>query len=332
MKKIIACISMMFLVCGCAQIAKPSTMQMFCMDTVMDIQIYGENKDEALHSVSDELYRIEALLDRKSNESDIYKLNNRKEAETETVKLLEKLLKVSEKTDGAFDITVTPVMDLWGFYDKNYNVPESEEIENALKSVDYRNVVINGNKISLLNNAKLDMGGVGKGYASDKAAHILKKYEIKSAMLNLGGNVYAHGRRSDGKLWRVGVANPFDANGKEALTIEVEDKAVVTSGGYRRYFEENGKEYHHIINPATGYPAESDIKSVTVISESGTYADAYSTAFFVMGREKAVDFLETSDIDAVIVCNDKTVYFTDTISEKIHISDGFYGKEIDKNL
>lgn len=330
MKRIIACILMMFLVCGCTQSAKPSTVQMFCMDTVMDIAIYGDNSEEALQAVSDELYRIEALLDRKSDKSDIYKLNNHKEVESETVKILEKLLKVSEKTDGAFDVTVAPVMDLWGFYDKNYSVPESDEIKNALKSVDYRNIVVKGDTISLLNNAKLDMGGAGKGYASDKAVEILEKYEIKSAILNLGGNVYAHGRRSDGKLWRVGIANPFDADGKEALTVDVEDKAVVTSGGYRRYFEENGKEYHHIINPATGYPVESDIKSVTVISGSGIYADAYSTALFVMGSEKAVDFLKTSDIDAVIICNDKTVYYTDTISGEIHIAEGFYGKEIDK--
>lgn len=331
MKKIIACILIMLLVCGCSQNGKSSSTQLFCMDTVMDIRIFGENSEDALQAVSDELYRIESLLDRKSDESDIYKLNNQKEAGIETIKLLKDLLEVSEKTDGAFDVTVAPVMDLWGFYDQNYRVPEPDKIKNALKSVGYRNVVHKNSGVSLLNNAKLDMGGAGKGYASDKAVEILKEYNIESAMLNLGGNVYAYGKRTDGKLWRVGIANPFNGNANEIITVDVEDKAVVTSGGYRRYFEENGREYHHIINPHTGYPAESDIKSVTVISESGTYADAYSTALFVMGSEKAVEFLKTSDIDAIIVCNDKTIYYTDTISGALSISDGFYGKEINKN-
>lgn len=327
MKKFIIPLFLVLLLCACTE--KEETVQLFSMDTVMDIKIYGDKNSVAADAVQEEIYRIEKLLDRGSEESDIYRLNNGQyDISEETKELLQMLLKTSMKTDGAFDITVAPVMDLWGFYSDEYRIPEKSELENALKSVNYRNVVMSETGIKVLNNARIDLGGAGKGYATDRVVKIFKDYNIKSAIINLGGNVYAHGKRYDNKQWRVGITNPFDSTA-EALTIDVTDKAVVTSGGYHRNFEKDDKEYHHIINPQTGYPAQSDIKSVTVINPSATVADAYSTALFVMGKEKAIEFLiNNTDVDAIIITEDKTVYYTAPLSGSISVKNGFCEKEI----
>ena len=327
MKKIIVLLFFILLLCGCSD--KATSMQLFSMDTVMDVKLYSDKDGKTLEKIKEEIYSVEKMLDRGDENSDVYRLNNgQAEVSGDCAALLERLLDISVKTEGAFDMTVAPVMDLWGFYDGKYRVPQKSELENALKSVNYRNVFISGNNAEVLNNARIDLGGAGKGYAADRIVKILNDYNIKSAIINLGGNVYAHGRRYDKKRWRVGIANPFDSS-DEALTVDVEDKAVVTSGAYRRNFEHEGKIYHHIIDPETGYPAENDIKSVTVISSSATVADAYSTALFVMGSEKAIEFLvNNTDVDAIIITEDKTVHYTAPLSGSVNVKNGFTEKEI----
>lgn len=268
MRKIILFLFLVFL-SGCA----PENVKtdFFAMDTFMSISLSGNEAE--LQTAEDEIKRLDKLL-----RYDRVDVND-----AETKALIEFSNDVSRFTDGAFDITVAPLMELWGFRDKNYRVPEEEAVAEALKSVGY-------NKIS--NDTRYDFGAVGKGYAGDVVCERLISRGVNSAILSLGGNVHAIGRRPSGEKWRVGIQNP-DGEGYAGY-VSVENKAVVTSGGYERYFESDGEKYSHIINPKTGRPADNDIKSVTVICEKGALADALSTGFFVMGSEKTTELCEKS--------------------------------------
>ena len=255
MKKIVFLL-LLILLGGCS--LKQTETSFFAMDTFMTISLLGSEEDAK--AAEDEIKRLDKLLRYDSIDVD----------NEETKNLIDFSSKVSHFTDGAFDITVAPLMELWGFRDKNYRVPDESAIADTLYLVGY-------NKISLM--TEYDFGAVGKGYAGDMAREKLVSLGVKSAILSLGGNIHAIGTKPNGKKWRVGIQNP-DGEGYIGY-VEVEDKAVVTSGGYERYFESEGKRYSHIINPHTGRPAENDIKSVTVICESGALADALSTGFFV---------------------------------------------------
>lgn len=232
----------------------------FAMDTYMTSTIYGNQADS--EAVKSEIYRLDSLL--KWDRIDV--------TNSEVKLLIDEAWELKEFTEGAFDIGVAPVLELWGFRDKNYKVPAESEI----------------NEILATKSDNVDFGGIGKGYAGKKVRELLVNRGVKSAIISLGGNIQTIGIRPDGTPWRVGIQNP-DGEGYIGYT-EVVDTAVVTSGGYHRYFETDGRTYSHIINPETGYPAETDIKSVTVISFDGAVADALSTAFYVMGCDKTKEF------------------------------------------
>ena len=221
---------------------------------------------------------------------------------------------MSSSTDGAFDITIAPVMDLWGFFTKDYRVPSDGEIKDALKYVDYRRVSVSGTRVSVGNGMKLDLGGIAKGYLSGRIIDIFKERGVSSGIVSLGGNVHCLGTRPDGEAWRVAVQNP---SGEGYIgVLPVTDKAVVTSGGYQRYFESGGKTYHHIIDPKTGVSAESGLSSVTVVSEDGARADALSTALFVMGLDGAEKYYkERGGFEAVLVTDSGEVYVTDGLKD-----------------
>ncbi len=300
--------------CGCGK--QEYTSSFFAMDTVMDLKIYSEN-DAAISKAEAEIKRIDSLLDRGSGESEIYKINSEKTAAVsgETADLIRTAVDISEKTGGAFDITTAPVSDLWGFYGGSFRVPSDSEIQTALGGVGYEKIRLDKNTVSIPDNTSIDLGGIGKGYASDRAADVLRENGVDSAILSLGGNVYALGKRADGSNWSVGITDPDDKS-QILGTVNVSDKAVVTSGGYQRYFERDGKAYHHIIDPKTGKSAQSGLSSVTVISQSGALADGLSTALFVMGLDKGIELWRESDsFDAVFVDNNGQIYITDGIRD-----------------
>ncbi len=280
------------------------TESLFAMDTYMEITIYGPS-EIAKKSVK-ELERLEGLLNRDA-------LENGTIAE-ETAQAIETALLVAHETKGAFDPTVAPLTDLWGFYGGNFSVPSEQELQNTLTQVGYQKVSLNGNQLDT-GDAVLDLGGIGKGFASDQCCELLKNEGVTSGILSLGGNIQTIGRKPDGSLWKIGIANP-KKNNETVCTIEVEEKAVVTSGGYQRKFEQNGKEYHHILNPKTGYPAESELLSVTIIGESGAMCDALSTALFVMGLEKAVSYWEAKKGFDMILVTEEMIYYTPGIDPK----------------
>lgn len=268
----------------------------------MTITAYGKNAEKATEKAYNEVVRIEKLLSVTDENSEIYALNHRIKTvvSSETASLIKKAIEISRETDGAFDITLYPLSDLWGFTTKNYRVPDKNEIMNTLNFCGWDEINISSNKINLPEGFLIDLGGIAKGYTAEKIKYILRKEGIKSAVISLGGNIQTIGQKENGKPWKIGIADPF---GNETENyVEVCDSAVVTSGGYQRNFVSDGITYHHIIDPKTGYPSYSDIASVTVICESGTKADALSTAFFVMGKEKTLEFCERhSGISAVII-------------------------------
>ena len=281
-----------------------------------------------------ELYRLEALLSKTDESSTVSRLNDAAgvevAAEDEVLELLNLAKKYSEATEGAFDITIAPVVSAWGFTEDAYRVPDAAELEKLLKSVSSDNITMNGNAVALTPGTEIDLGGIAKGYASDRMAEIFREHGITRGTAVLGGNALAVGTREDGEPWRVGVKDPKNAEGVVGL-VHLTDAYAVTSGGYERYFEENGKIYHHIIDPANGYPAESGLVSVTVIADckeagtrNGTMCDALSTALFVMGEEQAFEFWRTSelDFDLVLVTEDDRVVMTGGIADRFTESEG----------
>lgn len=306
----------------------PYSAQYFCMDTVMDfISVYGESAQEATEAAVQELERLDALLSAQTAGSEIYLLNETGSAQlsSDTLDIVRRALSVYDSTSGAFDITVYPLMRLWGFYTDEHHVPTQEELQNYLS-------VIGSDKISLSDDGGLsfnvpgmgiDLGAIAKGYAAQRVIDIFESSGIESAIVSLGGSIIAVGTKPDGSAWRVGVQAP-DGSSDIIGTLSVSDVTVVTSGGYRRYFEDNGETYHHILDPHTGVPADSGLVSVSIISEDPALADALSTALFVMGREDAEAYWrQYGGFDFVLICDDGTVVATEGIKDSFSY-DGDY--------
>ncbi|MGI6020839.1 MAG: FAD:protein FMN transferase [Lachnospiraceae bacterium] len=293
----------------------------FAMDTVMTLEAYGENAAEAVELAADEIYRIEDELSAEDENSDIFFLNRDKEAEVgeDAFYLIDYSRKISDATDGCFDITVYPTVKLWGFIDDNYRVPTDDEIKKALDASGCEKIIAEkgpdgGGIVKLGENMEITLGAIAKGYTSDRVMEIFKESGVGHAGVSLGGNTQVLGTRTDGQKWNIGIRDPEDT-GDILGSVKVSDRAVITSGAYERYFEENGKRYGHIIDPGTGYPAESGILSVSIVSGSGVLADALSTSLFIMGTERAEEFWRNSayDFDFIIEDESGTVYVTEGI-------------------
>lgn len=323
--------------------ADPNTaqesIQVIAMDTVMIFTIYGEKSTHAAYAAEDEVRRLEALLSRTDADSQVSALNSaggqQVTVDGEVLRLLNAAGLYSEVTGGAFDISIAPVVSAWGFTEDAYRVPDQAELDELLSHVGMEHVHAgNADGTWLDEGTKIDLGGIAKGYVTDVIAKILEENNIPRATISLGGNVLVWGDRPDGTPWVVGIQDPArtDVADSYAGYLRLTDAFAVTSGSYQRYFEEDGKRYHHIIDPATGRPAESGLTSVTVVerrerdeagnvSGSGTECDALSTALFVMGEEKALEFWHTqretrgAAFDLVLVTEDGRVVVTDGIAD-----------------
>lgn len=301
--------------------------EFFAMDTVMTINAYGSKSESAVKAAQNEINRLDKLLSVQKENSEIFKLNQSKKmtVSEDTLTLITRSKEIYTLTDGAFDISCEPLIREWGFYSGLENkVPSKKAIETALEGVGAEHIKFENSTVTLDKNSSLDLGGIAKGYASHKAAEILKEYGVTSALMSLGGNVRAIGSKPDGESWSVAVTDPDD-NSKSIGTLKISDKAVVTSGGYQRYFEENGQTYHHIIDTKTGYPADSGLKSVTIVSDDDALADALSTALFVMGLEKSGKFYsENSSLFGAVFITDKgEIYVTDNLKDSFMSEQGF---------
>ncbi len=242
---------------------------------------------------------------------------------------LKEEFQIWEDTKGAFSPCIRPLADLWGIEDGEARIPEPEEIEAALKCINAENVeIVDSGIIFYEERMAIDFGAVGKGIACDLVREKLQGTNVRGAVISVGGSVLAYGDKGDGRNWHIGIQNPRAEEGKMFAVLDVEGGVVIsTSGDYEKYFEQNGKRYHHIIDPATGYPVDNGLISVTVISESGFLSDALSTACFVMGTEKGLKYAEKKGVEAVFVTTDKKVYITSGLKKKFRLQSEEYQLE-----
>lgn len=281
------------------------------MDTVMDLTVYGD--EELLTGASALINSLDAKLSVTNENSDIYAVNSGKTAAVskETAELISFALSICKKTGGALEISIYPIVRAFGFTTGEYRVPAAGEVAELLQAVDYTKISLEGETVTIPENMLIDLGSVAKGFTGDKVLEYLKENGVESALINLGGNVQTLGAKPDGSAWKVAIADP-SGDGGYAGAIEIANKCMITSGNYERFFEQDGKRYHHIIDPKTGYPADNGLVSVTVVGESGALCDALSTALFVMGPEAAAEFYKTGgDFEAVLIKEDGSVLVTE---------------------
>ena len=306
---IILVLCLLLSLAGCSE--KPVTKQIFAMDTYMELTVYGDKAEPALTDIIHTINGYSLQLDPEVESSAVYALNHAEGSEVvldpAIVDMLTTAKQVWQQTGGALDLTVYPIVKAWGFIDSAHTVPAPEALE-QLKSVPcFDDVNIDIHTVTMPAGTEISFGAIAKGALAERSKLIAKDYGIEHAFLSLGGNVQTIGTKPDGSLWRVGVQDPNNLSGHLGI-VSVGEMAVVTSGSYQRYFEQDGKLYHHIIDPATAAPAESGLLSVTILCESGTMADALSTAMFILGEEAAIDYQRTyGGFDMILVTEDNRV-------------------------
>ena len=302
--------------CGTPQAA---TADIFAMDTYMSLVAYGKNAQAALDDCARAINMLEAEISRTREGSDVYKLNDTgtwhgSDSGTDaTADILAQALQYSAETGGLFDVTIAPLVLLWNITGDTPYVPTQEEIDALLPLVGSEHLHVGDrNTAALDDGCAVDLGGIGKGYASDLVRLLLKFHDVESATVSLGGNVYVRGSKPDGTPWTVGIQDPAGKTDCAAY-VSLSEAFVVTSGGYQRYFTaDDGTVYQHILDPRTGAPAQSDLTSVSIITrDSGTRADAYSTALYVMGEKEAIAFWRAhGDFDMILITADGRVLST----------------------
>ena len=307
--------------------------QLFAMDTYMEFTAYGKNSEKAVDAAIEEVQKLDAMLSAENSKSEVYALNEQGnlQATDDLAELILRGKEIYQETDGLFDDTIYPVMKLWGFPTGNYHVPTAAEVQKKLALVDGNKVEIQtldsdekgrdskekAKFVTLGADQQIDFGGIAKGYTGQKLAELFQEYGVSSALVSLGGNIQAIGTKPDGSSWKVGIRDPKGGQQDYIGVLSVENQAVVTSGGYERYFEEDGKTYIHIINPRTGYPADGDLLSVTIVSKDGTLADGMSTALYIMGYEKACQFWRQhrEEFNVILVTDDGKIHISENLKE-----------------
>ncbi len=309
---------------------KTETLDIFAMDTYMSLVAVGDGAFDVLQQTANEINTLEQRLSRTVDTSDVARLNADGTAvlSDDTAALLRSALEYSAETNGAFDVTIAPLVALWGITTDSPRVPSQEEIDALLPLVGSGHVRLEGDTAALDEGCAIDLGGIGKGYASDKAAALFVGSGISGGFVSLGGNVYVHGTTAEGKPWNVAIQDPKNTE-SFACTLHLSDAFVVTSGGYQRYFTApDGTVYQHIIDPATGWPVQNGLLSVSIVARradggTGTMADAYSTALYVMGEDGAVEFWrQQGTFDMVLVTADGRVLYTPGLQDCFSETEG----------
>ena len=299
----------------------------FAMNTYNTITVYGDIPEDVLEMAEQELKNLESLWSVTDEYSEIYAINHANgvavTVSDDTADLLKFALDMCRRTDGALDITVYPVLTAWGFTTGSYQIPSDEELEQKMQYVGFDKASLTGNTLTLLPGMEIDFGSVAKGYACDLITDNLKANGVTSGIISLGGNVQAIGFKPDGSDFKISVQHPD--NGDSLGILSLSDLSVVTSGAYERYFEgEDGKRYGHILDTHTGKPAESGLKSVTVIGKESRLCDALSTSLFVMGLDKSIDYWKSNGgFDMLLVTENGEIYLTEGLEERFELSKAY---------
>jgi thiamine biosynthesis lipoprotein len=317
----------LFLLSGCFKATGPESE--FVLGTLCTVNLYEKGSRDLYRAVFARLRELEDILSANREGTDLDRVNRAAGAESvqvrpELIALLKKALYYAEMSGGAFDPSVGPLVKLWGIGTETPRIPADEEIEQALALVNYREIEIDeaGGRVFLRRRGMaLDLGAIAKGYAADEAAKLLAQKGIKRGIIDLGGNIFACGERGKGKSWRIGVQDPREHRGAYIGVLELNNKNVVTSGVYERYFEEDGRRYHHILSTATGGPAETGLLSVTIAAGSSTDADALSTAAFALGWERGSRLIGTvPGAGGIFIFEDLSVRLTPGIRDQFSLT------------
>lgn len=298
---------------GCTS-SQPVTKQIFAMDTYMELRAYGKNADTALSESVKAINEASRELDPELEGSAVYALNHADgqpvEVSDRIYNMLETANTVYQQSNGALDLTIYPVVKAWGFIDGVHTIPTADKLE-QLKSVPcFDRISLQSNTVTMPKGTEISFGAVAKGAMAEEVAQIMRTNGVEHAYLSLGGNVQTIGLKPDGSKWRIGLQDPNNTSTHLGVIV-VDEAAVVTSGSYQRFFEEDGKLYHHIIDPKTGAPSESGLKSATIVCESGTMADSLSTAMFILGEKGALEYRNTyGGFEMILVTDDNRVIVT----------------------
>ena len=315
---------------GCSapaeEMQQPVERSLFAMNTYMTFTAYGEDAQAALQEAEECIQQVEGLWSVTDKDSEIYQANHSGgqpvTVSEETAEIISFALEMAQRTGGALDPTIYPVLTAWGFTTDSKQVPSQQRITRLLEQVGYDRIRLNGTELTVPDGMELDLGAVGKGYTADLVTEILRRHGVTSALISLGGNIQAIGSRPDGSDWRLGIRAPWESGNLGVLTVS--DAAVVTSGGYENYFDdEQGNIYWHILDPSTGYPADSGLQSVTIVGREGKMCDALSTALFVMGAQSAEQYWrENGGFEMLLVTDSGEILITEGIAEDFTLNEG----------
>lgn len=302
-----------------AEDLEKSSVYVESMDTFMTLTAYGTAREAALEDAEKEILRLNDLLSVGVETSEISQVNEKGSLtlSQDTAAMVEKSLELYQETDGAFDITVYPLMELWGFTTENYHVPTERELSDTLTKVgaDRLSFDAAARTLTLDEGQAIDLGGIAKGFTSQRVMEEFQAAGVTSGIISLGGNVHCLGTKPDGSYYRVGIQKPGAVEGGIAAVVEVADAAVITSGGYERFFvdEESGLTYQHIVDPATGYPVDGDLLSVSIVSQDGMLADGLSTSLYIMGLEHAANYWRShhDQFQAIFIDSNQKIYVTE---------------------
>ncbi|HYF75258.1 MAG TPA: FAD:protein FMN transferase [Candidatus Nitrosocosmicus sp.] len=292
----------------------------FLLGTVVEVTIYDKSDETILDKALARIAEIENKMTiNNADTSEIITLNNASgvnevKLSPDTFFVVEKGLEYSKRSKGAFDITVGPVVKQWNIGTEYAAIPDKDKLAEAVKLVDYERLSLNKDKLTArLADAgmKVDLGAIAKGYAADEVARVLKENGVQHAIINLGGNVMTVGGNPNGNPWKIGIQDPFNPRGEFLGIVPIKDQTVVTSGTYERFFEVDGKKYHHILNTTTGYPTDNNLYSVSIITDKSVDGDGYSTTCLLLGLEEGIKLMEsTENTEAIFITSDKKVYVT----------------------
>lgn len=307
---------------GCKKKSDSISRTDFFFDTVVTITIYDSDKTSLLDECFSICNKYEKLFSKTISGSDISKINQnskkgilKTKISNDTASIISSSLRYSKLTNGAFDITISPLADLWNIISDNPKVPSQNEISSCLQRIDYQKINVNASELTLGQNQEIDLGGIAKGYIADQIKNYLQKQNVKNALINLGGNVLEIGGKTTSSEFTIGIQYPFKETSDIIAKVKTKNKSIVSSGSYERYFKKNGKIYHHILDTSTGYPADSDLNGVTIISDSSLDGDGLSTSCFVLGSKKGKKLIESlQGIEAIFISKDNQISVTSGLS------------------
>ncbi|MEA4827131.1 MAG: FAD:protein FMN transferase [Clostridium sp.] len=312
---------------------EPISKEGLLLGTFCKITIYDNSSRDVLEKAFNRISDIEDKMTINKETSEVININSKAgidfvKVSDDTFDVIKKSLYYSQLSNGKFDISIGPIVKLWNIGTDKARVPSQQEINSKLPLVDYKNIILDEKNKRVMLKKKgmvIDLGAIAKGYAADQVEKVLLENGVKHAIINLGGNIMALGDKPDNTKWKLGIQDPASTRGEYLGIVEVENKSVVTSGVYERYFEQNGKRYHHILDTKTGYPVNNSLLGVSIVADKSVDADGLSTTVFSLGLDEGLKLIESlKNVDAVFITSDSNVYTSSGLKDNFKITNNKY--------